>query len=169
MTLADYASTSGISMQLENSIWVNAPIVDYNPNFVSETPYTLDFNGEFFVRSGAFEAKAVPVPVPAYHNQVNAHGEKYTHFAITHTDRVRISPIWGCANICFFCDVPYKSKYIKKNAESLIETIQVALNDSDSRQGMFLFQEVPQSLKITAMRMTCMKKLQLLFPVLTLM
>ncbi|MDI6737823.1 MAG: hypothetical protein QME12_04895 [Nanoarchaeota archaeon] len=65
LTLADYASTSGISMQLENDIWVNAPIVDYNPNFVSETPYLLDFNGEFFVRSGSFEAKAIPVqPVP---------------------------------------------------------------------------------------------------------
>lgn len=47
LTLADYASTSGISMELENDVWVNAPIKDYNPNFVSESQFTLDFvNGE---------------------------------------------------------------------------------------------------------------------------
>ena len=43
LTLADYASTSGISMVLGENIWVNAPIKDHNPNFVGETPYTLDF------------------------------------------------------------------------------------------------------------------------------
>ena len=43
LTLADYASTSGISMELEGGIWVNAPISDFNPNFVGETPYLLDF------------------------------------------------------------------------------------------------------------------------------
>jgi len=79
LTLADYASTSGISLELEDNIWVNAPIVDYNPNFVSETPYILDFiGGDFFVRSPCLEVKVKPIPVSDYHNRTNVKGEKYT-------------------------------------------------------------------------------------------
>src|SRR3989344_8642680 len=56
LTLADYASTSGISMVLGDNVWVNAPISDYNPNFVGETSYTLDFrDGRFFVGSKGVE------------------------------------------------------------------------------------------------------------------
>jgi hypothetical protein len=130
LTLADYASTSGISMELPDNIWVNAPITDYNPNFVGETQYVLDFkNGEFFVRSplGNFQAK--PTPVPAYHDKKNSKGEKFTRFGLTHTDRVRIAPIEGCANSCLFCDVPFTLKYQKKSKEDLVEMVGIALDD----------------------------------------
>ena len=94
LTLADYASTSGISMELEGGIWVNAPIQDFNPNFVHAPPYLLDFeDGEFFVSSGNLRVRARPVPVPSYHDLLNRWGEPYTSLAITHTDRVRISPV----------------------------------------------------------------------------
>ena len=36
LTLADYASTSGVSIRLAGDIWVNAPISDFNPNFVTQ-------------------------------------------------------------------------------------------------------------------------------------
>src|SRR5688572_22211452 len=64
LTLADYASTSGISMELDGRIWVNAPIQDFNPNFVQAPPHRLDFeDGEFWIRSDDLRVRAQPVPV----------------------------------------------------------------------------------------------------------
>ncbi|MFH1376737.1 MAG: radical SAM protein [Candidatus Woesearchaeota archaeon] len=130
LTLADYASTSGISMVLGDNIWVNAPIRDYNPNFVNETYYTLDFRDEgFFVDSDGIQFKTIPVPVPAYHKEKAPSGDPYIYLAITHTDRVRISPIGGCAIACHFCDMSYTSKYRKKDIEDLVDSVRVALED----------------------------------------
>lgn len=130
LTLADYASTSGISMVLGKDVWVNAPIRDYNPNFVGETPYALDFReGRFFVSYNGLEIEATPIRVPAYHNGRAQSSEPYRNLAITHTDRVRISPIEGCAIACQFCDLPYESRYRKKNITDLVESISTALSD----------------------------------------
>ena len=131
LTLADYASTSGISMILEGDVWVNAPIKDHNPNFVGDSAlYTLNFrDGKFFVSSGNADFEARPVPVPAYHNGNAKSGEPYQNLAITPTDRVRISPIEGCAIACQFCDLPYKFRYRKKGVDDLVESIRVALLD----------------------------------------
>ena len=41
MTPADYASTSGLILELEDDVWVNAPIELYNPNFVRTSPFRL--------------------------------------------------------------------------------------------------------------------------------
>ena len=130
LTLADYASTSGISMELEGSIWVNAPIQDFNPNFVTAPRHRLDFEeGDFWVTSGDLRVKARPVPVPTYHDQVNPWGEPYTNLAITHTDRVRISPVEGCAITCQFCDLPYKYRYRRKPVEALVDSVARAVED----------------------------------------
>ena len=130
LTLADYASTSGISMELEGNVWVNAPIVDHNPNFVGETPYTLDFrDGKFFVGQNGNLFGARPILVPAYHDGNADSGEPYRNLAITHTDRVRISPIEGCAIQCEFCDLPYDSRYRRKDVGDLLESVGVALAD----------------------------------------
>jgi biotin synthase-related radical SAM superfamily protein len=130
LTLADYASTSGISLELPEDVWVNAPIVDYNPNFVGETSHTLDWqDGNFVIRSPESEFGAIPTPVPAYHDQVNDNGEPFTRFGITHTDRVRISPIEGCVNSCIFCDIPYTLEYHKKSEADLVESVAIALAD----------------------------------------
>jgi len=131
LTLADYASTSGISMELDRNIWVNAPIQDHNPNFVGDSvPYILDFrDGKFFVTSGDVEFEARPVPVPSYHDGTASNGEPYKNLAITHTDRVRISPVEGCAIACHFCDLPYEFRYRTKNVDDLVESVRVALKD----------------------------------------
>jgi len=130
LTLADYASTSGISIELEGGIWVNAPIQDFNPNFVQAPPHRLEFeNGEFFVRSGDLTVRARPIPVPSYHDQLNGRGELYRSFAITHTDRVRISPIEGCAIVCTFCDLPYEFRYRRKSVDALVDSVDRAVRD----------------------------------------
>ena len=130
LTLADYASTSGVSMRLDGDNWVNAPIVDFNPNFVTQPAAQLVWESEgFLVRGGGIDVRAEPVPVPAYHDQLNASGEKYTSYAITHTDRVRISPVQGCAITCQFCDLPYEYKYATKRVDGLVDSVGCAVRD----------------------------------------
>jgi hypothetical protein len=130
LSLADYASTSGIVMRLADDVWVNAPIADYNPNFVADPPHVLDHrDGRFVVRSSALEVPAFPLPVPAYHNRRNAAGEPYTSYAHTHADRVRISPVEGCGVTCQFCNLPYEFRYRTKRVEGLVEAVQTALAD----------------------------------------
>jgi hypothetical protein len=130
LTLADYASTSGISMELEGHVWVNAPIQDFNANFVAVPQQRLEAeDGDFWVRSGDLRVRAWPVPVPTYHDEVNAWGEPYTSLAITHTDRVRISPVQGCAIACQFCDLPYRHRYRKNSIEALVDSVGRAAKD----------------------------------------
>lgn len=131
MTLADYATTSGISLKLAGDVWVNAPIQEHNPNFITAPPpHLLDFaDAGFSIRSGGEEFPAWPLPVPDYHDQLNSSEEKYTSYAITHTDRVRISPIEGCGMVCKFCDLPYEFRYRRKRIDGLIDSVQKALDD----------------------------------------
>lgn len=130
VTLADYASTSGISMALEGDVWANVPITAHNPNFVERPPHVLDVAGSgYVVRSGDLEVRAEPVPVPDYHSRTNRWGEAYTSYAYSHTDRVRISPIEGCGVICKFCDLPFEYRYRTKRIEGLVDSVRVALED----------------------------------------
>jgi uncharacterized radical SAM superfamily protein len=134
LTLADYASTSGISMKLEGDVWVNAPINDFNANFVKESPYSLDYVcNRFVIKNMGIEVTTDPIPVPNYYNKSAESGEPFRNLAITHTDRVRISPIGGCAITCDFCDLPFEYKYRTKRVDDLVESVSVALKDDLQR------------------------------------
>lgn len=67
--------------------------------------------------------------MPEYHDERLPTGRPITDFAITHTDRVRISPIQGCSFVCTFCDLPYDKRYEKMPIEGLIDSIRRALED----------------------------------------
>lgn len=130
LTVADYASTSGVPLCLPENIWVNVPIIDHNPNFVITTPHQLEWTGEEYVlQSPPDEWPVLPLPVPAFASKLNSQGEPHTHYGLTHTDRVRVSPISGCSNSCAFCDLPRRFTYRCKEVALLKETIQAALND----------------------------------------
>lgn len=131
LTLGEYSSTSGISMALDGDIWVNAPFVDFNPNFVSDsTNILLDYkNDGFLVTNGKVEASAKLALVSSYEDKKAKGGEPYSRIAVTHTDRVRISPVEGCAIACQFCNLPYEFKYRKKLMADLVESVGLALND----------------------------------------
>ncbi|MBU1061643.1 MAG: radical SAM protein [Candidatus Omnitrophica bacterium] len=134
LTLSDYVSTSGISVDLGEDIWANVPIRDFNPNFVDEsTPFELDYrDGHFFIVTGDSEFRVKPLPVPTYHDKKNERGVRYTYLLRPHTDRVSVSPIEGCANRCRFCDVPYKFKYKMNTPAELIDAITTDLHDPNS-------------------------------------
>jgi aspartate carbamoyltransferase len=130
LTLADYASTSGITIRLGEDVWVNAPIAQHNPNFVAAPRHQLDLlEDRFVLRSDEIETPALPMPVPAYHARQNRWGEPYTAYAHTHADRVRISPVEGCAITCKFCDLPYRFRYRTKNIEGLVDAVRTATTD----------------------------------------
>jgi hypothetical protein len=130
LTLAEFASTSGIPLRLGLSdIWVNTPIPEFNPNFVNDTSYQLEFDGDqFTLISLMSEVRVHPVPVPLYHGSVNSRGIPYTNFTVTHVDRARTSPIDGCSFSCGFCDSSL-TPYSTRDVEEIISSLNVAISD----------------------------------------
>lgn len=131
LTLAEYATTSGVALVLPGAQYVNAPLTsDRGPNVAS-----LEFTGQgFSVALGDTHVEVDVVPVPGFHNRSleDRHtGDVHplTRFGVTHTDRVRVSPIEGCAWKCHFCDLPYEFTYRKKHAEDLLLVIAAAVDD----------------------------------------
>ncbi len=133
LTTGDYATTNGVILRFgggDEEIWVNAPIGDFNPNFVTAPDHYLAFeDGGFSVVSPLGTFAAEPVPVPAYQGMLNPWDEPYTRYVNTHADRVRLSPIEGCAYTCTFCDVPYASRYRLSSIDRMMEALAKAVDD----------------------------------------
>lgn len=132
ITSADYASTSGVIVRLDSDIWVNAPTISHNSNFIVAPVSTLDIDGSGLVVTNSFGR--IPAAVwaqPAYNDGLSSSGQPYSSYGVTHTDRVRVSPIEGCAFTCTFCDLPYEFRYRSKDVAGLVETARAALDDPD--------------------------------------
>lgn len=133
ISLNEYASTSGICMRIEDGgegIWLNAP---YTQDFTNDAEATLRYSGGFVVNHAGDDFEATVIPVPAFHGETytDADGTErpYTNLGVTHTDRLRISPIEGCGMKCTFCNIPYELRYRKKPQEELLRVIEMAKDD----------------------------------------
>jgi hypothetical protein len=129
LTLAEYATTSGVSLVLPGQLYVNAPLGEGDD--LAELRFG---DGTFLVSYGGRDVAVGVIPVPAFHTrtQIDAFTgteQPYTNFGVTHTDRVRVSPIGGCAWKCKFCDLPYEFTYRKKHEENLLQVIFAARDD----------------------------------------
>ena len=130
LSSADFASTSGIILRLDDAVWVNAPLSTFNPNFVGESPYILERVGDEFVVSGlGLASRACLWLQPAYHGATNSSGRRLNDFVVTHGDRVRLSPVQGCGMVCTFCDVPYGDRYGIKPVDEMLGALSAALRD----------------------------------------
>jgi Radical SAM superfamily len=133
LTPADYASTSGLILQLEDDVWVNAPINDYNPNFVSGSRYVLDSGPDgFLVHGGGLASSASFWSPPSYHGRAASFGP-LNNFVVTHGDRARLSPVRGCAMTCTFCNIPYDDPldvYRTKSIDALLQAARIAISDT---------------------------------------
>ena len=133
LTPADYASTSGLILELDDDVWVNAPINDYNPNFVSDSRFVLDHGVDgFWVHGAGLASPATYWPPPSYHGHAERFGP-LNNFAVTHGDRARLSPLRGCAMTCTFCNIPYDDPldvYGTKPVDALIEAARIAISDA---------------------------------------
>lgn len=130
LTPADFASTTGLILALQDDVWVNAPIRAFNPNFVDEPDNVLDIDGDGFVVSGnGLSSRAEVWLPPAYLGRAQVAGRPIDHFVFSHGDRVRLSPIRGCAMRCKFCNVPYEDPYETKPGEAMVPALRIALED----------------------------------------
>ncbi len=130
LSLNEYASTAGACVVTENGTYISAP---YTQEFTRGSGISLIYEDGFKIADGK-DVTAVDVfPIPAYHKRDYMRRDgtvlPYTNLGVTHTDRVRISPIEGCAWRCTFCDLPYKFQYQKKPEDELLEVIELARDD----------------------------------------
>lgn len=141
LTPADYASTSGLILMLDNDVWVNTPVAQHNANFVGDaTTCRLELDGDdlFVISSSGARSEAKLCPPPAFHGEVDERGDAYTGYAFSHTDRVRISPIEGCSMTCKFCDLPYEYRYRTKRIDGMVGAVRRALDDEVQPAGHVL-------------------------------
>lgn len=132
LTPADYASTTGLILELDDDVWVNAPINDHNPNFVSGSRFVLDHGADgLWVHGARLASPARFWPPPRYHGTAERFGP-LNNFVVTHGDRARLSPVRGCAMTCTFCNIPYDDPldvYGTKPIDALLEAARVAVGD----------------------------------------
>jgi hypothetical protein len=127
----DYASTSGVILELEDDVWVNAPIEEYNPNFVTMTPFRLGYDDGFFVHGQKLSSAARFWPQPEYHGGIGPSGP-WNNFVVTHGDRGRLSPVRSCSMTCTFCNIPYDdplTTYDLKPVDAMLRAARMALED----------------------------------------
>jgi hypothetical protein len=130
LTPADYASTSGLILELAGEVWVNAPIATYNPSFVRSPRHHLRVEDDQLVVEGPDAAATARVWLPPrYHGQDDEDFGPFNNYAFTHGDRVRLAPIRGCGMTCQFCNIPYEDRYGTKPAEALVTALDRALRD----------------------------------------
>ena len=135
VSLNEYASTSGICLKVEDGadgVYINAP---YTQEFTRHADARLRYNGRFVVARADIEYDATVIPVPAFHKKTytdNGIEYPYTNLGVTHTDRVRISPIEGCGMVCKFCNIPYELRYRQKPEEELLRVIEIAKDDEQA-------------------------------------
>ncbi|MDR1443090.1 MAG: radical SAM protein [Bifidobacteriaceae bacterium] len=131
LSSADYASTSGLILKLDDDVWVNAPVADHNSNFVADDGAVLDLrDGAPSVRFGSLESPAAYALQPAFHSKGAT--SPALDVVVTHGDRARLSPLQSCSMTCTFCNIPYDmpiSAYRLEPIEHCLEALRVALED----------------------------------------
>ncbi|MDD5586921.1 MAG: radical SAM protein [Alphaproteobacteria bacterium] len=128
LTLSSLPTTSGVTFRLEGAGYVNAPFAD---PFAKNARFKIDHDGSGFVlrRIGFVEDHPVDVlPVPAYAKRNKA--APGNRIVMTHADRVRLSPVSGCAFRCGFCNIP-SEPYGLNEHEILLQGLLSALGDPD--------------------------------------
>jgi hypothetical protein len=126
LTVHEYATTGGVTLVLPDDVLVNAP---FDEPFCATSPLELVNAGdELALRLG--ERVVCPVdllPLPGYLGVVAADGSPVAATTMSHADRIRVSPIDGCAYNCSFCNLP--GTYRPHPVEQVLAGIDVALHD----------------------------------------
>lgn len=130
LSSADYASTSGPILKLDDDVWVNAPVQDHNA-FAAQATTVLDREGDHLVvHDGRLASPAWYCLQPQFHEP--GHGRELMDLVVTHGDRARLSPLHSCSMTCTFCNIPYDdplTTYQLKSIDTCIEALRVAVDD----------------------------------------
>lgn len=129
ISIREYATTGGITFAIGNSVFINAPFDEW---FCEDPQACLDYdeqNGQYVVNflDEVFSIRILPLP--GYLNQRNENGHLLQETIMSHADRLRISPVYGCAFGCDFCDFKLV-KYEPRPVEQIISSMKTALQDN---------------------------------------
>lgn len=126
VTVHEYSTTGGIPMRVAG-LEVNAPFDEW---YCIDAEIEIDRSGEALV--ARFRGDELPVeyvhPLPGYLGIPNLDGRTVDDLVYTHLDRIRLSPIAGCAYDCAFCDMPGRVRL--HSVEALLHAAHVALADT---------------------------------------
>jgi hypothetical protein len=127
LTIHEYATTGGITLALPKGVLVNAPFDD---EFCALSPLELVADGEeLHLRLDSTTVPVVSViPLPGYLAAVDSHGRPASDVVMSHADRIRLSPVVGCAYDCHFCDLA-SLRYEPRQTEQLLEAFDIARAD----------------------------------------
>lgn len=128
LSIHEYPTTGGLTLELDQQVYINAPFDEW---YCSEATVLLDHRDSRFVltESGAPEVPVLRVlPLPGYLVATDSSGRPVTQVAMSHTDRVRLSPLAGCAYTCDFCDFHQQPYHLFDRAQ-LIEAFDLAIVD----------------------------------------
>lgn len=130
LTVHEYATTGGITLDLPHRVSVNAPF---------DAPYCATSDLQLVGEAGRLVLVAedpemrIDVlnvhPLPGYLEAVDGQGRRLADTTMSHADRIRVSPIDGCAYDCAFCNVA-ALKYVQRPLEQVLAGIDVALADA---------------------------------------
>lgn len=126
VVVRDYPTTSGLILRLPGDLFVNARL-----RFDSRHALALDHDGQTYILrlpDGDVPIDVYPPPDYALANRRLSTGKSIRIVANTHADRVRLTPIYGCAYHCDFCDYPGMA-YRRNSLGELTEGLMIALTD----------------------------------------
>lgn len=122
----DYPTTGGLVIEISRNFFANCAI-DFN----NRSLYTINWEaGEYLLSGKGVQQKVEIHPPPrfALENIKLPSGHPVRTMVMSHADRARISPIFGCDFNCGFCDSPQLP--YRKNPISLLDaSFKIAIED----------------------------------------
>jgi pyruvate-formate lyase-activating enzyme len=128
LTIHEYPTTGGLTLVLDEDVIVNAPFDEW---FCAEAEVHLDLDadGLFLQLDDDRHPVHRVLPLPGYLGHTDSHGRQVSDIAMSHADRVRVSPVVGCAYDCGFCDLPLM-RYQMRDRAQIVEALLVAAEDA---------------------------------------
>ncbi len=130
LTIHEYATTGGVTLEFEGGIFVNAPFDEW---FCDEPEATLAVNETTDNYEVHYSGECFPthvLPLPGYLGVRDSAGRAVKDAVMSHADRARLSPVGGCSFKCKFCDSSTVSGYHPKPLDQLREALMVAQMDN---------------------------------------
>lgn len=127
LSIHEYPTTGGLTFELPHEVYLNAPFDEW---YCSQSDVELVMvKGDPVLRHPSGDTPVLRLlPLPGYLMAQDDHGRHVTDVAMSHVDRVRLSPIQGCAYDCRFCDLPFE-KYTLRDAEQLAAALAIVVRD----------------------------------------
>ena len=133
LTLHEYATTGGVTFVIGDDVYVNAPFDGWFED-TGVAMIDVDTDERLVIH---FDDEVIPVErmlqLPGYREQRLVHDHLVTDIAMSHGDRVRVSPIRGCVFDCHFCDLPGRLTYYEP--EVVIAGLHAASQTNRFPQG----------------------------------